>query len=53
MRRPTFESSVILEGTKTSNLILSIGSPFESSVILEGTKTIAEVKSSSYSLRVV
>ena len=34
-----FESSVIYEGTKTIDFILSILYEFESSVIYEGTKT--------------
>ena len=34
-----FESSVILEGSKTFPLYNHNGKPFESSVILEGSKT--------------
>ena len=34
-----FESSVILEGSKTLSCVLSSTSMFESSVILEGSKT--------------
>ena len=34
-----FESSVILEGSKTVNQLIPIASMFESSVILEGSKT--------------
>ena len=36
----TFESSVILEGSKTMNLSVSWARVFESSVILEGSKTL-------------
>ena len=35
----TFESSVILEGSKTSGLCAGDSQRFESSVILEGSKT--------------
>ena len=34
-----FESSVILEGSKTCVIFFSLYFPFESSVILEGSKT--------------
>ena len=34
-----FESSVIYEGTKTCDYLLSLDEAFESSVIYEGTKT--------------
>ena len=34
-----FESSVVLDGTKTSRCNLSLVAEFESSVVLDGTKT--------------
>ena len=34
-----FESSVILEGSKTAHRVISLYRVFESSVILEGSKT--------------
>ena len=34
-----FESSVVLDGTKTEMLIYMINHEFESSVVLDGTKT--------------
>ena len=34
-----FESSVILEGSKTCAIVWKRNEPFESSVILEGSKT--------------
>ena len=37
-----FESSVILEGSKTRTLSAPACSRFESSVILEGSKTLRE-----------
>ena len=38
MHRP-FESSVILEGSKTFSCLVNVAIMFESSVILEGSKT--------------
>ena len=35
-----FESSVILEGSKTEDIVESAKFEFESSVILEGSKTV-------------
>ena len=37
-----FESSVILEGSKTVSSILKVIPTFESSVILEGSKTLTQ-----------
>ena len=36
----TFESSVVLDGTKTKKIIFQRFNAFESSVVLDGTKTI-------------
>ena len=35
-----FESSVVLDGTKTNNTIAQASGLFESSVVLDGTKTV-------------
>ena len=48
-----FESSVILEGSKTSDKCCDIMKKFESSVILEGSKTIENRSDLVNSLRVV
>ena len=38
-RRTPFESSVVLDGTKTEDLHKKRARAFESSVVLDGTKT--------------
>ena len=48
-----FESSVILEGSKTSTSGIIVSAVFESSVILEGSKTDGDTISRSACLRVV
>ena len=37
-----FESSVVLDGTKTLIMTINNETPFESSVVLDGTKTCGE-----------
>ena len=39
-RRTPFESSVVLDGTKTNDIDGKVHNQFESSVVLDGTKTI-------------
>ena len=39
MDRKVFESSVVLDGTKTATVESASILPFESSVVLDGTKT--------------
>ena len=48
-----FESSVILEGSKTAGFAVATPPTFESSVILEGSKTRGRSGSQDVSLRVV
>ena len=40
MRKLSFESSVVLDGTKTSGFPVHDREVFESSVVLDGTKTV-------------
>ena len=40
IRASRFESSVVLDGTKTMRFKISCTSWFESSVVLDGTKTL-------------
>ena len=48
-----FESSVVLDGTKTINSELISYEMFESSVVLDGTKTIRSESGKRQGLRVV
>ena len=48
-----FESSVVLDGTKTTNLEILFNSVFESSVVLDGTKTKSILERIQHGLRVV
>ncbi len=48
-----FESSVILEGSKTCSRLLELRAKFESSVILEGSKTTLLLVADVGCLRVV
>ena len=48
-----FESSVVLDGTKTSKIPTRIPGKFESSVVLDGTKPVLISPPISNGLRVV
>ena len=42
-----FESSVVLDGTKTSSIVVVSAVSFESSVVLDGTKTARQCGSAA------
>ena len=48
-----FESSVVLDGTKTAANATTLNERFESSVVLDGTKTKSFARTLRTSLRVV